>query len=118
MRTEKPKLRHCFLLYSETKNKSQIEEMLKEKMEDLSIRSYIISNNGSATLVSLRLFKPSFPNYLSRILGMELAKHDAVSRYDIPLEYDKFVMNTSDPAPVIHGIPPSRQEILLRSKTK
>jgi len=111
-------MRHCFLMYSDTKNKSQIEEILKEKMEDLSIRSYIISNSGSVTLVSLRLYKPSFPNYLSKMLDMELAKHDPVNRYDIPLEYDKMVMNTSDPAPIIHGVPPSRQEILLRYKTQ
>lgn len=117
MRTKKPKNRHCFLLYTDKKNKEQVEQMLKDRSEELSIRSYIISNSGAKVLVSLRLHKSSYPIYLSKLLDMEFAKHDPVDRCAISLEYDKAAMRTSDPSPIVYGIPPCRQEVLFLHKS-
>jgi len=48
---------------------------------------------------------------------MEFAKHDPVDRCAISLEYDKAAMRTSDPSPIVYGIPPCRQEVLFLHKS-
>lgn len=68
-------------------------------------------------MVSLRLHKSSYPIYLSKLLDMEFVKHDPVDRCAISLEYDKAAMRTSDPSPIVYGIPPSRQEVLFLYKS-